>query len=587
MKLPNVLKKFTQLSIVTKNMLLTSLSIILTGVILIASSYYIQGGVLTNQLRNDSQKIMEAWSKKVSADEAAEAMGNADRQSPIQQKLTLLFNELSATHPNVAQGYIFGSELVDGNKTLMVAFPTFILDMFAEEGLQLGDLLEQPAFHVQGVQEMLQTKEITYTKPYKDDYGTWLTVLYPFQDGQGNIMAYMGMDIDASLILQGQQDLLKYASIALAVTLLVILTLQHIMTRRTFAPVKDLMSALDKLSQGDFSVQLKASQDELGQINAKFNSTVANINRLVATIKDVSIQSAEQSKALFSTVEGNHESSLTIMNNIEEISDKVSQQSKSISESATSLEEIASGANTIAGNTSAVSEAALQMKEQSEQGGEKVGKVMKQMDFIHTSVRNSVDSIHQLQKRSGEIEEIVQVITQIATQTQLLSLNASIEAARAGEEGRGFAVVANQVKKLAEESASSAEQIAELVRHIQQETLQAVEAIGEGENNVAAGIGIVQETGELFDSILSATDSVTSQIQEVSAATEEMVAETEQITAAIKQLAELAERNAAVSEEIKSGAIEQRNSSNRIVDAAEQLNQISNKLEELVAGLKL
>lgn len=424
------------MSIVSKNVLLTSLSIILTGVILIASSFYIQGGVLTDQLRNDSLKVMEAWSKKVTADEVAEAMGNTDPKSPVQEKLTLLFDELSATHPNVAQGYIFGSELVDGNKTLMIAFPSFILDMFAEEGLHLGDLLEQPDFHVQGVREMMQTKTITYTKPYKDDYGTWLTVLFPFQDGQGNVIAYMGMDIDASLIMQGQQSLLKYASIALGATLLVILTLQYVLMRRTFAPVKDLMAALDKLSQGDFSVQLKTSQDELGQINAKFNSTVSNINRLVATIKDVSIQSAEQSKVLFSTVEDNHESSLTITNNIEEISEKVSLQSKSITESATSLEDIASGANVIAGNTSAVSEAAMQMKEQSEQGGDKVEKVMTQMGSIHKSVKNSVDSIEQLHKRSGEIEEIVQVMTQIATQTQLLSLNASIEAARAGEEGQ-------------------------------------------------------------------------------------------------------------------------------------------------------
>ncbi|WMT41073.1 methyl-accepting chemotaxis protein [Paenibacillus sp. D2_2] len=167
------------------------------------------------------------------------------------------------------------------------------------------------------------------------------------------------------------------------------------------------------------------------------------------------------------------------------------------------------------------------------------------------------------------------MITQIAEQTHLLSLNASIEAARAGEEGRGFAVVANQVKKLAEESAKSAEQIADLVHYIQKETTTAVAAISEGERNVAAGIQIVQETGELFATILDGTDSVTSQIQEVSAATEEMVAETEQITATIKQIAEYAERNAVVSERIKEGAMEQRASSDNIMNSAEHLNQIS------------
>lgn len=587
MKVHNVFKIVTNRSIVFKNMLLASLSVVLTGAILITASYYIQGQVLTNQLESDSQLVMEAWKNKITPAEAAEAMASKDRDSTIQKKVTEIFDELSATHPNVAQGYIFGSEIVEGNKTLMIAFPTAILDMFAGEGLNLGDHLGQVDFHIEGVKELLKTKEITFTKPYKDDYGTWLTVFYPFQDEQGKVFAYMGMDIDASLIMKGKQDLLKYTTLALIITIILILMFQYWTTKRTFAPVKDLMQALDKLSQGDFSVQLKTSQDELGQVNAKFNSTVANINTLVTTIKSVSIQSAEQSKVLSTTMEENHGHSLAITENIEEISERVSQQSKSISEGVTSLEEITSGVNTIAGSTSSVSEASLQMRDQSEQGHDNIERVMSQMNSIHQSVMNSVVSIERLQERSGEIEEIVQVITDIATQTHLLSLNASIEAARAGEGGRGFAVVANEVKKLAEQSGNSAKKITDLVHYIQQETLTAVKSINEGEQNVKVGINIVEQTGELFGGIMMATDAVTSQIQEVSAATEEMVAETEQITAAIKQLAHLAERNAAVSDEIKTRALDQRSSSNKIVDSAQQMNQISEKLESLVAGLKL
>lgn len=586
MKLPRLVGGIRQWSIVTKNMVLTSISILLTGVILIASSFYIQGQVLTKQLKSDSQEVMEAWSHKITPAEAAEAMKNTDRNSPIQKKLTGIFDDLSATHPNVAQGYIFGSEIVD-NSTLMIAFPTAVLDMFEGEGLHLGDKLGQPAFHVKGVQEMMKTKKITFTKPYNDDYGTWLTVLYPIQDESGKIFAYMGMDFDASVILQGQKDLLKYTCLALVAILALVLTIQYIFTRRTFAPVKDLMHALDRLSQGDFSVRLETSQSELGQVNAKFNSTVANMNELVSTIKAVSTQSAEQARVLFTASEENHKTSTDITNHIEEISDKVSMQSKSITESVTSLEEINSGVSTIAGSTSALSDASVQMKEQSELGGENINKVMKQMDSIRESVQHSVASIEQLRKRSGEIEEIVQVITQISAQTHLLSLNASIEAARAGEEGKGFAVVANEVKKLAEESGKSAEKIADLVHYIQNETMTAVQAISEGERNVQAGIHVVKETGELFDSILDATDSITSQIQEVSAATEEMVAETEQITATIRQIAVLAERNADVSEYIKNSALEQRSSAGKIVDSAESLNEISGKLENMVEELKI
>lgn len=100
------------------------------------------------------------------------------------------------------------------------------------------------------------------------------------------------------------------------------------------------MGALDKLSKGDFTVQLKAGEDELGQVNAKFNTTVNHINELVTTIKTVSEQSAEQSKFLFSAVEVNNNKSSAITKNMEEMSERVALQSTSITESVVSLEEL-------------------------------------------------------------------------------------------------------------------------------------------------------------------------------------------------------------------------------------------------------
>ncbi|MBP1996331.1 methyl-accepting chemotaxis protein [Paenibacillus eucommiae] len=572
-------------SIVTKNMLLTSLYIILTGAILIAYSYYIQGQVMMDQLQSDSKKTMEAWVKNIPAEDAAEAKENKDPNSPIQKKLSKIFDDLSSSHPNIAQGYLFAPELIDTNKTSMIAFPTAVLEMLAQDNLKLGDLYEQPKIHADAVREMLKDKQLKFTKPYKDDYGIWITVLYPFQDPSGNVFAYMGMDIDASLVMEGKRKLLTYTVIALLITLVVILTLQYVTNRRTFAPIKDLMLALEKLSQGDFNVQLKTSSDELGQVNEKFNTTVTNIKRLVTTIKSVSIESAVQSKVLFSTVEENNGSSSTITKNIEEMSSRVALQSTSISESVTSLEEISTGVNSIASNTSELSETSLHMKDQSERGNQNVEKVMNQMNSINDSVKNSVAIIENLQKRSVEIGQIVQVIAEIAAQTNLLSLNASIEAARAGENGQGFAVVANEVKKLSEESKKSAEQISDLINYIQNETSLAVTAISEGEQNVEMGIAAVRETGTLFKGILSATETVTNQIQEVSAATQQMVAETEQITSSIKHLAVLAERNSVVSDEIRLSAQDQRSSYTKIIESAEQLNQISDKLENLVVEL--
>lgn len=579
--------RFKNLSIVTRNMLWTSLYIIITGAIVIGSSFYIQDNVLTKQLQSDSGKIMGTLVNKVSVEDAVAVKGATDRNADIQKKLISIFDELSVLYPNVAQGYIFGPELEDGNKTSIVAMPTTVLDMFAEENLNLGDLYEQPKIHADAVREMLETKKLVHTKAYTDNYGTWITVLHPFLSADGEVFAYMGIDVDASLISSGKQELITRTVMALLITLLVVLALQYFTIRRTFAPIQALMGALDKLSKGDFTVKLQAGDDELGQVNAKFNTTVSHINELVTTIKSVSEQSAEQSKFLFSAVEVNNNNSSVITKNMEEMSERVALQSTSITESVVSLEEISSGVSTIAGNTSDLSEISLQMKEQSERGNQNVEQVIEQMNSIDHSVKNSVQIIEKLQNRSHEIGQIVQVITEISSQTNLLSLNAGIEAARAGEEGRGFAVVANEVKKLSEESRKSADQIIELVRYIQEETAFAVEAISEGEHNVAKGIEVVKETGELFKGMLLATDTVTSQIQEVSAATQEMVAETEQITAAIKQLAELAERNSSVSGEIRISAQEQQASFTKIFESAEQINQVSAELEVLVNKLRV
>ena len=107
---------FKNQSIASKNMLLTSMYIILTGVVLIGYSYYVQGNVLTKQLESESGKTMESWIKNISVDEAQAAKNDTDPNSPVQKKISKIFDDLSATHPNIAQGYIFGPELATAIK---------------------------------------------------------------------------------------------------------------------------------------------------------------------------------------------------------------------------------------------------------------------------------------------------------------------------------------------------------------------------------------------------------------------------------------------------------------------------------------
>ncbi|MBP1907379.1 methyl-accepting chemotaxis protein [Paenibacillus turicensis] len=583
----NFSKRLRSRSIVSKNMLLSSVTIILTGVILIMASFYIQGNLLTEQLESESSLVIAALEKRISLETVEGAIESNYPTTAAQKRMTNILDELIESHPNLSQAYLYGSEIVDHNKTKVISVPTKTQENMKENKLELGGLLEHSQVHINAVNNMLNSKEITYSRIFNDAKGTWLTVLTPIEDKSGTIIAYVGIDVDASLIKEGQASLILYSSICLLCTVLLALVVQYFMTKRTFAPIKDMMIAMDQLSQGDFSVRLKTSNDELGQVSTKFNETIHDVNNLVVMIKDVSKQLAAQSKHLSTNTEASHDSSLAITNNIEEISQKINIQSIAIGEGVTSLEEISSGVNTIASSTSEVTESALRMKSQSEQGGKNVAAVIMQMDEIHKSVSQSVDSIEQLRLRSRQIEEIVTVITEIANQTHLLSLNASIEAARAGEHGKGFAVVADEVKKLAEQSGSSAKEIASLVHHIQSETLTAVDAIKEGQSSVEVGISVVHDTGQIFGSMLEVTEAVTGQIQEVSAATEQMVAETEQVTSAIKQLSILAERNAVLASEIESKSMSQRDASDEILGTAHEMNTVADRLEELVVKLKV
>ncbi len=165
--------------------------------------------------------------------------------------------------------------------------------------------------------------------------------------------------------------------------------------------------------------------------------------------------------------------------------------------------------------------------------------------------------MNQLAVTSREIGQIIEVITQISQQTNLLSLNASIEAARAGEHGRGFAVVAGEVKKLAEQSSNSAGQITELVNAIRDEIDKAQQSMQSATDEVTVGIKVVHTAGGLFSEIERFVNEVSSQVQEVSAAAEQISVGTVQVVQSIEEIASVAQATASGSQNVSAATQEQ------------------------------
>jgi len=176
------------------------------------------------------------------------------------------------------------------------------------------------------------------------------------------------------------------------------------------------------------------------------------------------------------------------------------------------------------------------------------------------------ETVKQLEQKLKEISKIVEFITHIADQTNLLALNAAIEAARAGEHGRGFAVVAEEVRKLAEQSATATKDIGALIDGIRTDAQHAVAAMEEDLQMVTKSNEIVQKANQAFQSIIAEVDALAQQIHDVAAATEE-------VSATIESVSGTAEEQTAIVEEVAA--------------ATDALNRLAERLREEVAGFRL
>jgi len=326
---------------------------------------------------------------------------------------------------------------------------------------------------------------------------------------------------------------------------------------RIYRSLHEAGEAASAIAAGDLARHMPtANKDEVGKLVTKLSDMRKNLHELITAVH-LTVAAVKQSAGELSasTSASAHEGKA---------------QSEAASSMAAAMEQLSTSIDQVEEHASEARAITLTSGKQSEDSGRIIHSAANEMRLMADAVKDTANTIRELQDFSGQISSIVNVIKEIADQTNLLALNAAIEAARAGEQGRGFAVVADEVRKLAERTTSSTQEITKMIANIQQVTQRAVHEMDGGVQRVNEGVELANKAGASVADIRSGSDQVTRAVDEITDTLKEQVTAAREISRQVEQIAQGAEKNSATVAQTASSA-------HALEELARQLSAVANR----------